>query len=505
MPLAQDAKGVAAMIEPWIREEMDTVDVNDQRLNKRLTEVLSQLSGHPTASIPAACGGHAEMAAAYRLFDNDKVRFDNVLQPHIHATRRRMAQQPVVVLPQDTTEIELTRPEHQVVGAGALDDGARRGIFLHLLYAFTPDGTPLGTVHGTVWARPDAAAPESSQRSAPRKPARIEDKESYRWIEGFREAAAQAQRTPKTHCVSLTDSEGDIYELLAEARDKPANLDWIVRACQDRALAGGDRSDTDPSELAEPAAHHLRQQVLSQEVLFTQTIHVRGRKAKLTCEVRGRRQPRRSRKAQVEVRAARVTLRPPWRPDRKLPEVTVHVVLVRETHPPADDVPVEWVLLTSLPIANVEQVRQVIQYYRVRWMVEIVFRTLKSGCRIEQRRFEHVNRFLPCLAVYLIVTWRSLYVCRLARAFPEVGCEMLFEPAEWKSVYRVVRGQPPSANPPSLSDMVGMVAQLGGYVNRKRADKPGPQTIWLGLQRVHDIALCWDLFGPETRMEQKLV
>lgn len=492
------------MAKPWVSEEMGTINLKDKRLNKRFTEVLSQLSGHPTASIPAACGGYAETAAAYRLFDNDKVGFDNVLQPHIEATRRRMAEQEVVILPQDTTEIDLTRPEKQVAGAGPLDGAARRGVFLHLLHAFTPDGTALGTVYGTVWAREDALPPKKSERSGRRKHTPIEDKESYRWIKGFRQACAEAKRAPETHFVSVADSEADIYELMVEAQDRPANLDWIVRACQNRALAGGDAQDTEHAEV-EAAVQHVREQVLTQIVLFTQTIKIRAREAKIACEDRGRRQPRRSRTAEVEVRAGRVTLRPPWRPDRKLPEVTVNVVLVREINPPADDVAVEWLLLTSLPIDDAEQVRRVIQCYCVRWMIEIVFRTLKSGCRVEQRRFERVDRFLPCLAVYLIVTWRTLYVCRLARALPEISCERIFEPAEWKAVCRVVRRQPPPAEPPSLPEMVGMVAQLGGYVNRKRPDPPGPQTVWLGLQRVHDIALCWQLFGPEARTGETLV
>src|SRR5437667_3707025 len=112
------------MLAPWVLEEMKDVDLQDERLNNRLTEVLSQLGGHPTASIPAACGGYAEMTAAYRFFNNDKVGFENVLLPHVEATRRRMAEQPVVILVQDTTEIDLTRPEQQVRGAGPLDGGA---------------------------------------------------------------------------------------------------------------------------------------------------------------------------------------------------------------------------------------------------------------------------------------------------------------------------------------------------------------------------------------------
>jgi len=247
----------------------------------------------------------------------------------------------------------------------------------------------------------------------------------------------------------------------------------------------------------------VREAVWKQEVLFTQTIHVRGRQAKVQCEGRGRRQPRESRTAVVEVRAASVRLRAPWRHDRRLPDVAVNVVLVREVDPPAHDVPVEWILLTSLPIDDGEQVRRVIQSYCVRWMIEVLFRTLKTGCRVEGRRFEHVDRFLPCLAVYLIVTWRTVYVCRLGRVLPEITCEAIFEPAEWKSVYRVVRGQLPPSQPPTLGEMVRMVAQLGGYVNRTRGAEPGPQTVWLGLQRTHDMALCWKLFGPEARTEAR--
>jgi len=493
------------MLAPWVSDEMNTVDLKDKRLNDRLREVLSQLAGQPTASIPAACGGYAETAAAYRLFDNDKVGWENVLQPHADATRCRIAAQPVVVLAQDTTEVDLTRPEQQVEGAGPLDGGPRRGVFLHPLHAFTPDGTPLGSLHAVVWARSDEPRPSKSERSAQRKHTPIEDKESHRWIDVFRHARQEASRAPKTRMICVADSEADIYELLVDAQAEPQDVEWVVRACQNRALQPEQNEDAAASDDANPSANWLREQVLSEEVLFTQSIRIRGRKAKVSCSQRGRQQPRESRMAEVEVRAARVTLRPPWRPDRRLPPVSVNVVLVREVNPPADEPPMEWILVTNLPIDSIEQVRQVIQYYCVRWMIELFFRTLKSGCRVEVRRFEHVDRLLPCLAVYLIVAWRTLYVCRLGRSCPDISCEAIFEPAEWKSVYRVVRREAPPSTPPKLSEMVRMVAQLGGYVNRKRPDQPGPQTVWLGLQRMHDMALCWQLFGPEAKTENTLV
>lgn len=492
------------MLAPWAIEEMKDVQLEDQRLNRRLVEVLSQLGGQPTLSIPAACGGYAETAAAYRFFNNRKTNFENVLQPHVEATRRRIAARDVVLLVQDTSEIDLTRPAQQVAGAGPLDDGPRRGAFLHPLAAFTPDGTPLGVVHATVWSRDATPPPPKSERSRWRKHAPIEEKESYRWVQALRHSRIEARRAPDTQIVCIADSEADIYELLAEAQAEPHELNWIVRACQDRAVREHENS-AENAALYEEAANLLRAQVLARDVLFRHAITVRGREAKVACETRGRRQPRRSRTTDVEVRAARLTLRPPWRHDRKLPPVTVNVVLVREIDPPADDLPVEWMLLTSLPINDAEAVRTVIQYYCVRWMIEVFFRTLKSGCRVEARRFEHLDRLLPCLAVYLIVTWRTLFVCRLGRELPDICCEAIFEPSEWKAVYHIVHQEPPPPDPPTLQEMVRLVAQLGGYVNRPRSDHPGPQTIWLGLQRTHDMALCWETFGPETRNEKMLV
>jgi hypothetical protein len=133
------------MVSGWAQDEMAMADFGDERLDARAAILLSAMGNRPNLSIPAACGGHAEMQAAYRFFDNDKVTFAQVLAPHIERTLQRMVQQPVVLLVQDTTEIDLTRPQQQVAGAGELD-GSRRGILLHEMQAFTADGMPLGTV-----------------------------------------------------------------------------------------------------------------------------------------------------------------------------------------------------------------------------------------------------------------------------------------------------------------------------------------------------------------------
>src|SRR3954447_5167243 len=108
------------MSVPWAVEELRTVDLGDERLDARFEILLSALGSRPNLSIPAACSGRAELKAAYRFFDNDKVTFDDVLRPHTDQTLLRIAAQDVVLLVQDTTETDLTRPQQQVHGAGTL-------------------------------------------------------------------------------------------------------------------------------------------------------------------------------------------------------------------------------------------------------------------------------------------------------------------------------------------------------------------------------------------------
>jgi hypothetical protein len=473
------------MIAPWAKEEMETVDLDDLRLDKRVVKLLSAFGERPNLSIPAACEGRAEMTAAYRFFDNEKVAFDNVVQPHFGQTRLRVAAQQVALLVQDTTETDVTRPAQEVKGVGELD-GSRRGFLLHVLQAFTPDGTPLGTAAAEILNRTEGISHASaSEKNQQRHQTPIEEKESMRWLTGLRQARDLAQQAPQTQCVYVADSEADIYELFSESRGEQP-LHWLIRACQDRALEG-------------KKGARVRDEVLASPVLYQVELKVRERQAKTAAEDRQRRQSRVSRVAAMEVRALRVQLRPPSRPDRKLPPVWVNVVLVSEPNAPAGEAPIEWMLLTTLPIDAPEQVRTVVAYYCVRWGIELLFRTLKSGCRIEERFFEHIDRLEPCVGLYLIVAWRVLFVCHLGRNCPDMDCEAIFEPSEWKAVWMKLKGKKPPKKAPRLSEMVHLIASLGGYVERPTSE-PGTQTLWIGLQRMRDLAWAWDNFGPGAKL-----
>jgi len=366
-----------------ITEEIDACDFGDSRLKTRLQIISQRLLEKPNTSIPSACSSRAEMEAAYRFFGNPNVTPDEILNSHASASLARVKKSNIALLVQDTTEIDLTRPDSVVSGAGPLSSDTQLGAFYHPMMAFEPSGLPIGTVWSKRWVRDSIhkeLTPQEKLKARKRRP--IADKESFRWIEG--------------------------------------------------------------------------------------------------------------------VQAASVVIARPNQNDSKVSELKINLVLVEETCAPEGEIPIRWYLLTTLPIDTVEAVSTVIEYYCNRWQIEIYFRTLKSGCKIEERYFERFTRLENCMAIYAIIAWRILYLCRLGEECPDVSCEVAFSPSEWKPIVKVVKRIEPS-EPPRLSEMIKMVASLGGYVIRSNT-KPGTQTLWLGLQRVHDFATAWDAFGPDSQI-----
>jgi hypothetical protein len=490
-------------MQRWVEEECGTSDFGDQRLDVRFQVVLDELSQKPSASIPVACGSWGETNAAYRFFQNRRVSWQEVLGPHQTATLRRIGQHEVVLLIQDTTEVEVTRRRQQMTGAGPLTDESRWGFYDHPLLAVTPDRVPLGVAHAEIWARDLEEFRESQAAKAhdPRAKAKkhrelpIEEKESCRWLEGYRQSCAVAAQVPGTKIVAISDSEGDIYECFAEAVPQPGapKAEWIVRACQDRCVVGAE---------GQRRYRHLWETVAATPVVETMKLEVREQ-TRLGPSDRKRNQPRTARTARLTIQAARVTLRGPQRPGGRPVDVQVNAILIREIDPPPGEEPVEWLLLTSLPINSRKKIRRVISYYCCRWQIEIYFKVLKSGCKVEERYFEDAEHFLPCLALYMVIAWRIMYVTMLGRQCPDMSCAELFSEEEWKAVYTVVSGDPLPATPPTLQEMLLLIARLGGHLGRTHDDPPGPKTMWIGMQRMRDLALAWLAFGPATAARRK--
>ena len=225
-------------MQNWIGPELETSDFGDERLNARYKILMDRLSCKPSASIPAACGGWNETIAAYRFFENDRVDVENVLKPHLDATVKRMREHEIVLVVQDTTEIDVTRPAEKMEGAGPLNGEKWLGFYDHVMQAYTPEGVPLGVVDARINSRDMDKFLENRENGGnKRKQKPIEDKESFRWLESYRKACEIQELCTETKVVCVSDSEGDIYECLPEATgSKKAKAEWLVRACQDRSV-----------------------------------------------------------------------------------------------------------------------------------------------------------------------------------------------------------------------------------------------------------------------------
>ena len=212
-----------------IAGELEGIDLGDSRLNKRSERILEALAADPQASVNAACDGWGDTIAAYRFFDNKAVEPQQILQPHVDATKRRMRAQPVVLILQDTTELDFS--SHPPDDAGCLDKENRFGIYDHTHLAVTPERLPLGVVGVEQFDRTAESLGKASQRvTLP-----IEEKESFRWLVGYRLASDLAGECPETQVVSVADREADIYDIFVEAQQHSTAADFVIRALRDRS------------------------------------------------------------------------------------------------------------------------------------------------------------------------------------------------------------------------------------------------------------------------------
>jgi hypothetical protein len=199
--------------------------------------------------------------------------------------------------------------------------------------------------------------------------------------------------------------------------------------------------------------------------------------------------------ATLAIRFTRVTLRPPCLKDDQ-PPLTVWAVEARELHPPRGATPVCWRLLTTLPVETAEAAVEKVRWYGQRWQIELIHKVLKSGCQVEQRQLETAARLQRVLMLDLIVAWRVLGLCKAGRQTPDGLASDWLSADEWQALWCYVhkRAQPPR-RPPTLRQAVRWLAQLGGFLGRRRDGDPGPIVVWRGLHQLRAITAAWKRFG----------
>ena len=394
----------------WCAHEMDGLDLGDARRNRRVEKILAARWKDPTASFAASFPNWGQTKGAYGLIEHkgSEISMESLLKPHTEATLARMAAEPLVLLPQDTTSLNYTGLR-KTKGLGVINHEGSRGLFLHSLLAYRPDGIPLGVLDAQAWGRPEERSEDPRTRNAKS----IDEKESVRWLDALAVAASAARRLPRTQHVVMTDREGDLYELHDSVQIGPPNLHCVIRAQHDRNL--GDHQKLWGFMEAQPV--RLRRNL--------KVPRCRGHAA---------------RRAEVAIRWAQVTIQAPAvGPKKGWPPLTFWAIWVYEDTPPRGAKQLEWMLLTDLPINTADEAWEKVLWYRLRWGIEEWHRALKSGCAVEQREFKTDEHLKRVLTFDLIMAWRVLALIKLGRAVPRVPAELLYTAEELKVLLRAVK------------------------------------------------------------------
>ena len=448
-------------MDNWAETEAGEAKFGDKRLTKRFVQLIRDIAAKPEGSVPQACGSWADTKAAYRYWDNEKVKPEALRVAHREKTIERAKGHGTVLAIQDTTSLNYMSHK-ATAGLGPIDRWGTQGIHVHSVLAVSPDGVPYGLVHQQIWSRDQQKKGEKAKR----KQLTIEEKESYRWLESV-EATKKAV-SADTHVIIVADREADIFELFALPR--PDNIDLLIRATQDRRVQVEDPEMKKLWESVEAVKE-------SKETITTHLEHSPGVSA---------------RDVTFTLRWRTVSILAPAHKKKKYPQVTLTAILVTETEPPEGVEPLSWLLLTTLPVQTFSQAAQCVLWYRYRWLIERYHFVLKSGCQLEDLQLETAERLERALATYCIVAWRLLWLTYLARKTPDLSCELALQTHEWHALYAFThQTNTLPATPPSLHEAMRWVAKLGGFLARSSDGEPGVQTIWRGLRRLDDLAAMW--------------
>lgn len=454
--------------EDWAQAEFGAAELGDVRRTARLVQMARQLGERPEASLPQALAHGAALKAAYRFFDNADVAHEKILASHVVSSLLRMQGQPVILALQDTTFIDYS--SHLATeGLGPLHTKGGYGMICHGTLAVTPQRLPLGVLSLRLWAR-DGDKPK--QRSTRRRRA-IAEKESHKWLDSVHALAALKAQVSGTRLVSVADRESDIFEFFTEAR--ALGVDVLTRAAWNRNVVGPE-SQVFPTLAAAPVMAHKQ----------------------LALPTSGK---RKARTAKLEIRACRLTLDAPRNGRaRVLAPLTLWGVWAYEPAPPAGVKPLDWKLLTSVPVTAAEEALERLDWYAARWTIEQWHKILKSGCNIEMRQLESAERLERLISVYAVIAWRILYATLLARIVPDLACTALLADDEWEALYCRIHGTPtPPATAPPLRQAVRWIARLGGFLGRSGDGEPGSKTLWQGFQELIPMTEMYRIMKPHLK------
>jgi hypothetical protein len=458
----------------WIDDELAGCKFADVRLDKRFRTLVERLSEGVGETIPMACQDWANTKAAYRFLSNPRVGEEDILTGHFHSTRDRFrSTDGLVLVLHDTTEFSFRREHPEPIGKIGIVGGRRDrtgqaefyttcGILMHSSLVVTTEGLPLGISAIKFWSRKDFKGTNALKKKINSTRVPIEDKESVRWIDNIQQTTALLADPQR--CIHIGDRESDIYELFCTAHD--ANTHFLVRTCVDR--------------LAEDRQHTISQQMETVDLKANHRVAVLDKKG----------QPA---EAILEIRYRRIRVLPPIGKQRRYPELDLTVIYAQEREAPAGRDPIDWKLITDLPVSTPLEAVEKLEWYASRWKIETFHKILKSGCKAEESKLRTADRLVNLIAVFCILSWRIFWMTMLQRSTSDAPTSIAFTDTECQLLDLLVPDQAKSRSPKkSLSSYIIKVARLGGYLARASDPPPGNIVMWRGLSRLTDIVLGFE-------------
>jgi hypothetical protein len=429
-----------------LHEEANHLHLGDKRRNDRFINIIRHKVSQPLESIPQMGESWSDVKMTYAFYDNDLVSEMQISDCIEKATVERCLRSKVVFNIMDTTSINFSSSAE---GLGYLDHGMGEGLMVHSSFALNEQGCPLGLLHQNIWARDKSQMGKKKLR----KQKDITEKESYRWIESMQRAEDLLEGTDLV--VHVADRESDIYELFATPRKQASEL--LIRAVHERKTLLG---------------NSMWKEVESQPVLRNFELEI----PRVTTED--------VRKVKMNVKAGMVLLSPP-KNKTDLPSLIVYGIIVQAENATS---PLEWRLISTLPVTTAEQAMQCVRWYSFRWRIERLHYILKSGCRLEDLQLRHIKALRKAILVYSLCAFKIMQMLYLSRIHPEQSCAGYLEQHEWEVLCCVNNKSPvPCGHPPTMKQCVIWIAKMGGYLARNNDGPPGVKNLWRGLQKLNTI------------------
>lgn len=465
--------------DSWIDNEVRECCFKDVRLAKRFSKLLGMMSDGIGESIPYACQDWANTKAAYRFFSNDNVSEDQIMAGHFQATRERLSQAGrKILMLHDTCEFSFQRDKDSKLGMlkrlspGKDKDGRPkqytvRGVLMHSTLALTMEGLPLGLAATKFWTRKQFKGCDALKRKTNPTRVPIEEKESFRWLENLRQSTLLASNPQD--CVHIGDRESDIFELFSLADELGTN--FLVRTCVDR---------------------------LAQDAGTTVAAEMKKAPVKGRHHIHGRNKLGETYEAELDIKFEQLQVLPPEGKWKDYTDLTLTVIHATERGKPRGRERIEWKLLTNLPVKTLQEAIEKLDWYALRWKIEMFHKILKSGCKAEDSKLRSSERLANLIALFCIIGWRIFWFTMLNRAEPELAPAAALEPTELRLLDVLVKDKSgKTGGKPTIANYMLKIARLGGYLNRASDPPPGNMVMWRGMSKLNDIHLGF-LLGRES-------